>query len=149
ARTNVGNFVSHDAGQFILLVGGHNETGIDVKETARQSKCIDLVGIHNLDCKRNFRVGISNQILSDSIHVFSDDRIVEQLDLTFHFGGELSSKLYFLVNRCEVDAALVDIASPDIVNVGILPRRLLVSLRARIGSGIKYGDQKQQNRNAK
>src|SRR5262249_33902288 len=52
-------------------------------------------------------------------------RIVDQFHLTFNFSRKLAAHGNLFVERDEIDAAFVDIATADVVDVGVL-RLLLV-----------------------
>ena len=119
-RRDVRNFVRHHAGQFGFVVGSENQTAVDVEESAGKRERVDFVGFDDFDREWNLRVGVPDEILADAVDVFVDRRIVDQLDLAFDFRGQLAAHRDLFFERDEVDAALVDVAISDVVDIGIL-----------------------------
>src|SRR5216683_2926485 len=80
---DVGGLVGHDAGELRLLVGGHDEAGVDVEEAAGKSHGVDLVGVDDLDGEGDLAVGVLDDVLADAVDVLDDDGIGD------HVGGLL------------------------------------------------------------
>ena len=141
---DVGNLVRHHAGQFGFIIGGENQAAVDVEESAGKSERVDLVGLDDFDREWNFRIRVADEVLSDAVDVFVDRRIVDQLDLAFDFGRQLAAHRNFFFEGDEVDAALVDIAVSDVVDIGVLLAcsclclifAVFLSLRVRIVSDL-------------
>jgi hypothetical protein len=96
AGADVRDFVPHNTRELCLIVGRHDQSSVDVKETTRQREGVDLVRIDDFDRKGNLGIGVPHQGLADPVHIFIHDRIGEQFDGTLHFAGELASQLDFL-----------------------------------------------------
>src|SRR5260370_25674541 len=64
ARCHVSDLMSHDAGQFGLFVGGQDQSGIHVEESAGQRESVDVVGIDHLNSEWHLGIRISPQVLT-------------------------------------------------------------------------------------
>src|SRR5262245_33667205 len=122
---DVGNFMRHYAGKLGLFVRSFNQAGVDVKEPARQRHRVDVVGFDDFDGEGNFRVRVANQVLTHAIDVFVDYRIINQLNRTLEFGGQLAAQLHLFFERHKIDAVLIDVPIADVFDIRIL-RQLLV-----------------------
>src|SRR5438552_2192850 len=81
------------------------ETAAHVQEAARKSESVDLVGVDNFNCERHFSIGMTNQILSNSIHVLCDHRIPNQVYAVFYRLRVLLANTYFVLQRIPVAQA--------------------------------------------
>ena len=128
------DFVRHHAGHLGFVVGVQQNPGVDEEEPARQREGVDLFRIDHLDGERNFRIRVPHQILANPVHVFGDDRIVDNLGLTLHFLGHLLAQRDLFFDRVEVDA-LTDVAIADFVGIFFFVRRRTpeTTIRAREG----------------
>ena len=115
-RGDVGDFVSHHAGQLSFVIGFQKQAGIDEEEPARQGKCVHFFRIQHLDGEGDLGVGVPHQILAHAVDVLRDDRVVDDLALALHFLGQLFAEGDFFLQRVEVHA-LADIAVSDGVRV--------------------------------
>ena len=76
---DVGGLVGHDAGELGLFVGGHDEAGVDVEESAGKGHGVDLVGVDDLDGEGDFAVGVLDDVLADAVDVLDDDGVGDQV----------------------------------------------------------------------
>src|SRR6202044_1017879 len=76
---DVGCLVGHNAGEFGLFVGGHDEAGVDVEEAAGKGHGVDLVGVDDLDGEGDFAVGVFDDVLADTVDVLDDDGVGDQM----------------------------------------------------------------------
>ena len=114
------DFMCHHGSQLGFVIGGENETAVDVEEATGQGKRVDLVRLDDFDRERDLGVRVSDNVLSDPVDVLVDHRIIDQLHLTLDFRSELTAHCDFLLKRDEVDAALVDVPIPDVIHIGVL-----------------------------
>src|SRR6185437_830970 len=119
ACCNVRNFVRHHASQFRLAIGIENQSGVNVKKPAWQRKRIHIVGINDLECKRNASVRVSDKFLSQLIDVLRHHGICDYFGRRFDFGGIVFAHLNLLLQAVPVSKAAfaTDIAVTDGVNV--------------------------------
>ena len=120
ARANVRDFMRHDARKLRFFVGAQYQSAIHVEESARESKRVDGVRIDDLDGEGNLRVRIPDQILSNSIYVFGDDGIGDELRNAIDFLRELLAERNFMLHRVHVEA-MPDLAIADRIDVGFAP----------------------------
>jgi len=78
---HMSNFVRHDAGQFSLVVGFQNESRVHEEETSRESEGVHFFRIQNFDREGDFGVGVPHQVLAYPVHIFRNNRVVNQLGL--------------------------------------------------------------------
>ena len=69
----------HDSGELGFVIGRENQAAINEKESARKSERIYLVAVDDLDRERDLCVGMQNDILADTVYVFGNDGILDQL----------------------------------------------------------------------
>ena len=113
---NMGDFVGHHARQLGLAAGQLDQARIDIEIPTWQGKRVDFVAVNDLDRKRHASVGVANQILSHSVDVLGDDRVVNDLRVAFNLGRQLFAERDFLFDRIEVDA-LTDVPFADRLDV--------------------------------
>src|SRR6185437_9159439 len=97
-------------------IGLENQPGLNKEETAGKSKCIDGWVFDDLDRKRNFGVGITNEVLPDTIDVFGNHGIIDDLGLTLDLLGHLLAQGNFFFERIEIYFAR-DVSIADSVGV--------------------------------
>ena len=85
---------------------------IDEEETTRKRKCVDRRIFDHLDRERNLRIRVADQILSYSIDVLGDHRIIDDFRLPLYLLSKLLAERNFLLERVEVyfpaDVAVAD-----------------------------------------
>ena len=115
---DVGGLVGHDAGEFGLFVGGHDEAGVDVEEAAGEGHGVDLVGVDDLDGEGDFAVGVFDDVLADTVDVLNDDGVGDHVSGLLDLHGVLLAGADLPVGGVPVaDAAAADVASADGVDV--------------------------------
>ena len=136
ARGDVRYLVRHDARDLGLVVGGEDESLVDVEEAAGQREGVDLVGVYDLDGEGDLGVRVEHDVLADAVYVLGDDGVVYELGLAVYFRGELSAEADFLVNAARDlgdEDALVDVALAYEPRVFLLGERLAGVGRRRRG----------------
>jgi len=108
---DVRNLVRHNTGQLRLVVSCQKQSLVDIKKSTRQSESIHFIRIYNLNRKWNLRIGMENNVLTNSIHVLSDKRIFNELRLSIDLSSSSSSLSHFLLGRA---AHLCDYSSINI-----------------------------------
>ena len=71
-RGNVSDFVRHHAREFGFVVGGENQTFINVEKSAGQGEGIHFVAVNNFNSEGNFRVRVQHDVLTYAVDVFGD-----------------------------------------------------------------------------
>ena len=74
-----------------FLIGSQNQTAVDVKETTGKRKGVDLFRVDHLDCEGDLRVGIADQVLTDTVDILDDHRIGDELGSPVDIRGELTN----------------------------------------------------------
>ena len=112
----------HDSGQFRLFVSREYDARVHEDEPAREGKGVDAVVFDHLERERHLGVGVPDDILPDAVDELVDDRVLDEPDLTLHLGGQLASERDLFLERREVQVtqSLVDVAVPDVVDIGVL-----------------------------
>ena len=115
---DVGGLVGHDAGELGLFIGGHDEAGVDVEESAGQGHRVNLVGVDDLDGEGDLAVGVLDDVLADAVDVFDDDGIGDEVSGLLDLHGVLFAVADLPVGGVPVaDAAPADVAGAYGVDV--------------------------------
>src|SRR5439155_21465880 len=135
-----------------FVIGSENQAAVDVEESAGKSECVDFVGIDDLDGEWHLRIGIANEVLSDAVDVLVYGRIIDEFDLPLDFSSHLPAHSDLFFKGDEVDASLVNVAIPDIVDIAVLLGALFLCLLflifLRVGCRLSKGrenDRKQED----
>ena len=108
---DVGDLVGHDAGKFGFFVGGQDEAGVDVEESAGQRHGVDLVGVDDLDGEGDFAVGVLDDVLADAVDVLDDDGVGDEVGGLLNLHGVLLAVADLPVGGVPVaHAAAADVA---------------------------------------
>ena len=118
-RRNVGDFVRHRPGEFVLFTGEFDEPGVYEDKPTRQRESIRNVVLDHLKREGHLGVGIPHQVLSEAVDEFTDHHVVIQLRLARHFLGQLLAEGDLLFDGVEVET-LADIAVADLVGIVFL-----------------------------
>jgi len=93
---NVRNFVGHDAGQLGFFLRAQDQAAVDVEKASGKRECVDFIGVDHFDGEGNFCIGVADQVLPHAVHVFSDDRVIDQFGRAFDFLRESFAEGNFL-----------------------------------------------------
>ena len=110
AGRNMGNLVSHGAGELILFLSHDDQPGIHKNISAGKRKRVEVVGFDYLEGKRHLRVGIPHQILADTVYIFSNDGVGIELGLPQNFLGKLPAEGNLLFTDSEIQR-VIDVAN--------------------------------------
>jgi len=88
AGGDVGDFMRHHARHLRFFIGGEDQAGIHIEESTGQRHGVNHVGVDHFNGERNLGVGVTHQVLPNTIHVFGDDRVVDDLGLPLNLLGE-------------------------------------------------------------
>src|SRR5262249_26065219 len=124
ARRDVRDLVGDYARHLGLVIGGFEQTAVDVKEPAGQRESVDLLGVDHFDRERDFGVGMEHYVLRDAVDVFGDDRVVVDLGGAVDLGGELASYGHLFFDRIELYRPLIDVALADQRRIILFIQRL-------------------------
>ncbi len=97
------DFVGHDAGEFGLFLGAEDQAAVDVEEAAGEGEGVDLVGVDHLDGEGHAGVGVADEVLADTVDVFGDDGVINELGGLLDFLGELLAEANFAFEGVQVD----------------------------------------------
>jgi len=118
ASANVRDLVSHHPSQLGLAVSCKNGSRVHINKPARKRHRIDHIRVNNLESKWHLRIRITNQILPQPIHIFSNNRIRNELRSRIHHLTILFAHLYVAFDGIPVSqAASADFAVADGVDV--------------------------------
>src|SRR5580704_13830326 len=83
------DLMGHHSSDFGFVIGIQDQAGIDVEESARKRESVDAVVVDHLDGERHFCVGIANQVLAEPVHIFGDDRVLNEMGTRVNLLGVL------------------------------------------------------------
>ena len=117
-RGHVRDFVGHHSRHLIFLFRSLQQARIDIEKTARKCEGVDRGIVNYFHRERNLEVRIARHVLSHSVDVLVDDRVLEQLRGTLDFHAVLlaDGNLLFLRN----DALVRNFPVADFVDVVFL-----------------------------
>jgi hypothetical protein len=112
ARGDVRDFVGHDAGEFGLFLGAEDQAAVDVEKASGEGEGVDFVGVDDLDGEGHAGVGVADEVLADTVDVFGDDGVIDELGGPLDFLGELLAEADFAFQGVQVytlaNAAVAD-----------------------------------------
>src|SRR5205807_1170062 len=140
ARRHVSNLVGHHARQLGLFVRSQNQARVYVKEASGQSEGMDVIRVDNLNRERYLGVGVARQVLPDTIHIFVDHGVLNQLGTGFHLLGILLAHSNFAFDGIPVaqtpPAHLAVAYGVHVVLAAIVLDFAVIGLRYRLGLGL-------------
>jgi hypothetical protein len=141
-RRDMGDLMGDHARQLSFVVGGFDQTAIDVKKTAGQCERIDVRRINHLDRHRYFDIGVDDYVLRDAVDNLEDDRVVKEFRVPTRFSGHPPADRDLFLQRIEIELAFVDVALADQLRILLLLERLLSAIAQRGREG-ERNDQQQ------
>ena len=129
ARAHVRDLVRHHASHFRFVIGGEDQAGIYVEESAGKGEGVDGIIVNNFDSERHLGVGVAHQVLADAVHVLGDYRILHQLHACLNLLGILLADGDLFLYRIPIaQAAAADVAIADGVNVVLFAIVLVLAI---------------------
>ncbi len=105
-------------GKFGFLVGIEDQARIDVEEAPWQGHGVDLVGVNDLDGEGHLAIGVLDDVLAHTVHVFGDGRVGDKAGTLLDLGGIHLAHLDLGVGRVPVaHATAADIAIAHGINI--------------------------------
>ncbi len=89
----------HHTGELCFVIGCEYQAFIHKEETTRQCERVYFIAVDDLDRKRDLCIRMEDNVLADSVDVFGDQRIFDQLGLLLDLESELASQCNFLLLR--------------------------------------------------
>ncbi len=117
--------MGHHPGQFRLVVRRQDQALVDVEKPAGEGEGVHLVGVNDLDVEGDLGVGVLDDVLSEPVHVFVDDRVFHQPGGLLELARHLFAQFDFFFERDPVGEnppdAPRDVPVPDIFDIFVLP----------------------------